>query len=111
MEHLLAKYKGHFGVKKKTAQTWSGVEVVDYFKTLFDIPDNGAYGYSSWLRRVKNASMSLEQAKQVAEIMKARERWVKQTTGEAMHRGRWMFNRFRYDFREMSVDKFISKNK
>lgn len=91
-----------------TKASWSGVEVVDYLKTLFDIPNTGPYGYTAWLRRVKNASISLEQAKKVVDIMYSRERWV-QSKGGSLHRGKWMMNRFK-EFKEISVDKWISKN-
>lgn len=100
----------HQRINTPTKQTWSGVEVVDYLKTQFEIPDDGAFGYTSWLRRVKKVEMSLEQAKRVVEIMKSREKWLMKEKGEKLHRGKWMFNRFRYDFKEMTIDKFISKN-
>lgn len=100
----------HIELKKpQTKQTWSGVEVVDYLATLFDIPKSGPYGYSSWLRRVKNANLSLFQAQKVASIMRERESWLK-SKGETLHRGKWWFNRFRYDFKDMGVDSWISKN-
>lgn len=95
-------------VKKKTKQTWYGVEVVDYFRTQFDIPEDGAYGYSAWLQKVKNASVSIVQAKKLVEIMKGKERWLRDTKGEELHRGKWMFNRFRYEIKEKGVDKYIS---
>lgn len=105
-KNLFSNY--NFEVGKRTSQTWSGVEVVDYFKTQFDIPDTGPFGYTSWLRRVKNASLSLEQAKKLVDIMKGKEAWLEREKGEKLHRGKWVFNRFRYEIKEMGVDKYIA---
>ena len=94
--------------KKKTKQTNKWVEVVDLFKTLFEILDKGAYGYSSWLKRVKVAEMTLYQAEKVAAIMVSDEAYILKTKGEKMHRGKWMFNRFRYEFKKRGVDGYLS---
>lgn len=94
--------------REQSKQTWSGVEVVDYFKTQFDIPDDGPFGYTAWLRRVKNASLSLVQAQKLISIMKDKEAWLEREKGEKLHRGKWVFNRFRYEIKEMGVDKYIS---
>ena len=97
--------------KPTTKATWSGVEVVDYFREHFEIPDTGSYGYSSWLRRVKTAEISIFHAKELISIMKEKERFIRQSTGEQMHRGKWMFNRFRYEIKEKGIDKYISSQK
>jgi len=93
---------------KPVKQTWSGVEVADYFKQYFDIPDTGAFGYSSWLRRIKKEKVSLDQAKRIIEIMLGVEAWLLKDKGEKLHRGKWMFNRFRFEIKEKGVDKFIA---
>lgn len=90
----------------KSKETWEGVQIVDYFATQFEIPATGHYGYTSWLRRVKG--MNLHQAKRLVEIMEDTEQWLLKTKGEKMHRGKWMFNRFRYEIKEKGVDKYIA---
>ena len=95
----------------KVKQTWEGVDVVDFFKEYFDISDKGAFGYSSWLKRVKDAKVKMYHAKELVKIMENTEQWLKKSKGETMHRGKWMFNRFRYDIKEKGIDKYISSKK
>lgn len=92
----------------KSKQTWSGVDVADYFKKYFDIPNTGAFGYSSWLRRIKIAGVKQYHAEKLVMIMQNREKWLKETKNETMHRGKWMFNRFRFEIKEVGIDKYIS---
>lgn len=113
MEAIKTKFTGMERFTKPTTkakQTWSGVEVVDYLQTQFDIPILGPFGYSSWLRRVKTASISLHHAQKLIGIMVEREKWLQKEKGEKLHRGKWMFNQFRHDIKTLGIDKFISKN-
>lgn len=96
--------------KPTTKQTWEGVEVVDYFKTHFDIPESGPWGYSSWLRRVKQHHITMHHAKKLVAIMLAKEVWLLAARGEKLERGKWMFNRFKVEIKEKGVDRFISAN-
>ena len=93
--------------KPKSKETWSGVEVVDYFAKCFDVPKHGPWGYSAWLRRVKETQLTIHQAKQLVQIMEERAAWLA-TKGEKLQKGQWMFNRFRKEIKVMGVDKFIS---
>jgi hypothetical protein len=102
--------KAALAAPPKTKQTWSGVEVVDHFKAFFDIPETGPWGYPAWLRHIKANSVTIHQAKQLTRIMSEREAWLLKNKGEQLHRGKWMFNRFRKEIKEMGVDKFISAN-
>lgn len=89
-------------------ETWEGVTVVNFFKEYFPIPDKGPYGYTSWLRRVKSAGVKMYHAQKLVEIMRAREAWLLREKGEILHRGKWMFNRFRYEIKEQGIDRYIS---
>ena len=91
-----------------TKATWSGVEVADYFKKYFEIADSGAFGYSSWLRRIKKENVNKYQAEKLIEIMLGVEKWLKTSEGEDLERGKWMFNRFRYEIKQKGIDKYIS---
>lgn len=92
----------------KSKATWSGVEVVDYFKKYFEIEDKGAFGYSSWLRRVKQEDINQYHAEKLIEIMLGVEKWLKDSQDKKLERGKWMFNRFRYEIREKGVDRYIA---
>lgn len=97
-------------LQKKSKQTWQGVEVVDYFKRYLDIPDKGKFGYTYWLRLVKDNGVTIYHAPKLMEIMLKREDWLLKEKKEKLPREKWLFNRFRYDIKEKGVDKFISSN-
>lgn len=99
-----------YGRKPTTKATWEGPEVVDYFKKYFDIPEKGSFGYGSWLRRIKKENINEYHAKQLIEIMLGVEGWLK-AKGQTLHRGKWMFNRFRYEIKEKGIDKYIASKK
>ena len=109
MERLGALLK-KLPTKPKSKCTWEGPEVVDYFKTYFDVPEAGPWGYSAWLRRVKQYRVTIHHAKKLVAIMLAKEKWLHEAKGEKLERGKWMFNRFKTDIKEQGVDRFISAN-
>lgn len=93
----------------KSKPTWEGVEVVEYLQIYIDIPEKGNYGKTFHYRKLKELKMTLDQAKRVIDIMLARAKWVSDTTGEQMHRGKWITNRYK-EMAEIGVDRFIAKN-
>lgn len=95
--------------KPTTKATWEGVEVVEYFQKYFDIPEKGAFGKTFYYRKIKELGITMYHAQKIIEIMQSRRRYIKQTTGEDMHCGKWLVNRFK-EMKEIGVDRFISKN-
>lgn len=92
------------------SQNWEGVEVVDHFKKYFDVPVQGPWGYAAWLRRIKSHKITMYHAKRLIDIMLEREHWLRTNKQIELHRGKWMFNRFREDIKTMGIDRFISHN-
>lgn len=101
-------------LKNRTAaasnQTWPGVEVVDYFRQHFDIPEKGPWGYAAYLRRIKELNINIDHARRLVMIMKKREAWLLRVKKEKLHRGKWMFNRFIKEIKEQGIERFIIFN-
>ena len=108
MNTSILKIKKQLNHPKKC--TWEGVEIVDMLAKQFHIPAKGAYGYTHWLRLVKDSNINLYQAEKVISIMERREKWLYSNYQKHLQRDKWWFNRLNRDFKKKSIDHWIAKN-
>lgn len=96
--------------KPSTKATHEGVEVVEYFqKHGVDIEQKGRFGFAFHLGKIKQCGIKMYHAEKIVTIMQGRAAYVRQQSGEEMHRGKWLTNRYK-EIREVGVTGFISKN-
>ena len=95
--------------KKEAIYTHEGAEVVAIFGRHIELSEEGRYGYTYHLRKVKECGIKTGHAEKIVSIMLKKKAWLKTTADAELHCGKWLTNRYQ-EIKDIGIDRYISKN-